>query len=386
LQFHRSEDLDVCKLELNGANQTLASCANTTFSAAQGSNSIALWANDTAGNWNRSATIYFSVDTTPPTLIITSPLNRTYNTTNLTITFNSNGYDKSWYKLNGGSNVLFNNGSTFLANEGSNTLVVYVNDSAGNVNFASVSFSVDTIAPTLTILSPQNITYNSTNITLQVLSTEQNNIDKWWYVLNNGGKIYFVPNTTILGVQGLNNLTVFANDSAGNVGVSAVSFSVSNQTVNQPPTLFPLSNITKVEGQLIRIIANATDNDNLTFFINDSRFAKEENYYGSYSTAIFTWNSTKGDVGLYLLLVNVTDGIFWDFAEFFVNLTLQGDVDKNCIVNIFDLAKVGICYGQSPIGNCTSADVAPVTSETVGDGQINIFDLAMVGINFGRGC
>ncbi len=62
---------------------------------------------------------------------------------------------------------------------------------------------------------------------------------------------------------------------------------------------------------------------------------------------------------------------------------LPGDVDGNCVVNIFDLAAVGLCYGCSSTqecwSNCEQADVKP-------DGVINIFDLATVGINYGRSC
>jgi len=62
-----------------------------------------------------------------------------------------------------------------------------------------------------------------------------------------------------------------------------------------------------------------------------------------------------------------------------VRVLLQGDVDGNCKVDIFDLAIVGLCYGQSAIGECSSADLN-------NDNKINIFDLATVGINYGKTC
>jgi len=60
---------------------------------------------------------------------------------------------------------------------------------------------------------------------------------------------------------------------------------------------------------------------------------------------------------------------------------LQGDVDNNCIVNIFDMASVGLAFGSVPgqAGWNPSADMN-------NDGIINIFDLATVGLNFGRTC
>jgi len=58
---------------------------------------------------------------------------------------------------------------------------------------------------------------------------------------------------------------------------------------------------------------------------------------------------------------------------------LAGDTNDDCNVNIFDLARVGLCFGGSPTGSCTTADVNV-------DGLINIFDLATVGLNYGQRC
>jgi hypothetical protein len=63
---------------------------------------------------------------------------------------------------------------------------------------------------------------------------------------------------------------------------------------------------------------------------------------------------------------------------------LPGDVDKDCDVDIFDLASVGLAYGSRPgDGNWNpDADVHPIG----GDEAINIFDLAAVGLNYGNAC
>jgi hypothetical protein len=65
-------------------------------------------------------------------------------------------------------------------------------------------------------------------------------------------------------------------------------------------------------------------------------------------------------------------------------LALKGDVDRDCDVDIFDLASVGLAYGSQP-GDFNwneNADLYPPG----GDGQINIFDLATVGLNYGQTC
>ncbi len=66
---------------------------------------------------------------------------------------------------------------------------------------------------------------------------------------------------------------------------------------------------------------------------------------------------------------------------------LDGDVNWDCQVDIFDLAAVGLCYGcleaQGCWGNCEQVDVHPVSE---GNGKIDIFDLATVGLNYGGTC
>lgn len=62
-------------------------------------------------------------------------------------------------------------------------------------------------------------------------------------------------------------------------------------------------------------------------------------------------------------------------------IILLGDVKIDCIINIFDLASVGLAYGSQP-GDANWN----VNADLTGDGLINIFDLATVGLNYGKIC
>jgi hypothetical protein len=64
-----------------------------------------------------------------------------------------------------------------------------------------------------------------------------------------------------------------------------------------------------------------------------------------------------------------------------VRVRLAGDVNNDCIVNIFDLASVGLAYGSTLDDNNWNAN-----ADLNNDGVVNIFDLAIVGINYRRGC
>lgn len=58
-----------------------------------------------------------------------------------------------------------------------------------------------------------------------------------------------------------------------------------------------------------------------------------------------------------------------------------GDVNRDCVIDIFDLAAVGLAYGSQP-GDTNWNPQADLNR----DGGIDILDLATVGINYGRTC
>ena len=124
---------------LGGANET----ASITFG--EGLAWIIIGANDTANNVNSSANISFIIDTVAPAVTIYSPTNTTYFTAelplNLSVSDVTTDEDARWYNLNGGINTTFIGNTTINVINGSNTLVVYVNDSAGNINVTTIYFT-----------------------------------------------------------------------------------------------------------------------------------------------------------------------------------------------------------------------------------------------------
>ena len=64
---------------------------------------------------------------------------------------------------------------------------------------------------------------------------------------------------------------------------------------------------------------------------------------------------------------------------------VNGDVDGNCKVDIFDLAKVGLCYGCEEREECWESKEC-YKADLSGNKKVDIFDLATVGLNYGREC
>lgn len=165
-------------------------------------------------------------DTTPPVVTITSPADGALTNTTLirptgtvddtTVTsINVNGkieqvYSGSWYSY------------VSLA-EGSNTITAKATDAAGNVGSKSITVYLDTVAPVVTIISPEDqsttenspITVNGTVDDPQVASVNVN------------GKIESVMSgswsSSVSLVEGANVITVQAADRAGNAGSDSIT-------------------------------------------------------------------------------------------------------------------------------------------------------------------
>jgi len=86
-------------------------------------------------------------DTVPPVITISSPISTTYATHIIPLNVAANEPTSTWlYSLNGAANVSFTPNTTITAAEGTNSIIVYASDIAGNWNSKAASFIVDTMS------------------------------------------------------------------------------------------------------------------------------------------------------------------------------------------------------------------------------------------------
>ncbi len=191
-------------------------------------------AEDKAGNKNTNNTNYtITIDTKYPILNIINPENKSYNTTtiNFDYTIIEQNKDTCWYNLNDGTNNTLVNcdNTTLTLAEGNYKLTLYANDTVGQTNSTIQYFTIDTTKPIITITSPQNTTYTTTNtIDLNYTINENNQIDTCWYNIDGGTNNTLVncDNTTITTTNGAHNVTVYANDTAGNINETSIIFTI----------------------------------------------------------------------------------------------------------------------------------------------------------------
>jgi hypothetical protein len=124
---------------------------------AEGAHTVTLKARDYAGNYN-STSVDFTVDSVAPAVSITAPADgqRTKEasvTVEWTVTETGSGVDSVEVSIDGGDWTTVTGDSYDLQDlaDGTHTFAVRATDIAGNVAEATVSFVVDTIAPTASV-------------------------------------------------------------------------------------------------------------------------------------------------------------------------------------------------------------------------------------------
>lgn len=117
-----------------------------------------------------------------PSITITYPTATNYTTNSLELnwTYTEANPQAAWYSLNGAANTsvtYYDNTTTFTAAQGSNTIILYLNDTSGNVDSDSITFFVDSVTPLIDFGDGTlvNDTYrNQNNVYINTSWTETN--------------------------------------------------------------------------------------------------------------------------------------------------------------------------------------------------------------------
>ena len=162
--------------------------------------------------------------TTPtPSLIIISPHAGNFLSSLITVTLDGVA-PLFWYYIEGidAQNQTWTVSTDRTIADGTHTLHVYSIEGDGTITHDSVTFTIDTTPPVITITSPTNTTYSQNSITLT-------------YTVSDGTFTLYIDNvvdTTASGsvvsslTDGVHNVTIVAVDALGNTGKTTVIFTV----------------------------------------------------------------------------------------------------------------------------------------------------------------
>lgn len=165
----------------------------------------------------------YSSDPEPPNIAILSPKNKTYCVDSVALTF-ALREAPSWiaYSLDGEANVTIDGYSVIAdLSVGSHGITVYVNNSFGVTSRSkTIHFAIDTVPPSVTILSPEeNKTYTTNAVLLKFAVDEETS----WsgYSLDEQQTVASSEDLNLTELsQGHHSLVVYAKDIAGNTGAS----------------------------------------------------------------------------------------------------------------------------------------------------------------------
>ncbi|MBM7408461.1 parallel beta-helix repeat protein [Methanococcus maripaludis] len=219
-------------------NETNGYFGNSDFEFVEGAYSVRIYANDSFGLVNSSETVDFVVDLTYPVITVNIEGGKYFNNGSNVLNFTvDEDYIDSVTAFNGSTEILLNNSTgnylnSVALNEGVYNVTIRINDTAGNKVNKTVSFTVDTTAPVLTL----NNLVNGTTFTTSTVSLNVSANDSLSNVSSVTAKIgsirnvtlffdgsYYTGNTGTLS-NGNYEIRIIVTDLAGNVN--------SNETVN----------------------------------------------------------------------------------------------------------------------------------------------------------
>ena len=187
---------------------------------------------------------WFSVDTIPPTVMIETPLNSSYDRDNVKLS----------YLVSDGLVTIYINGIALASDfpddltlsellDGSHNITIVSVDEAGNKGKDTVIFTVDTLIPSITVVNPTNTTYSQTSIQL-IYTVSEGLVTIYFDGLANTTA---TPSGTTFSnlSEGSHNITIVAIDSAGNSRKTTVILTVGTIPTTIPTESSQLSSTTE---------------------------------------------------------------------------------------------------------------------------------------------
>lgn len=203
----------------------------------EGYHTVKVWIYNQTGE-RAFDSVNFIVDTSDPSLSITSPANGAWlssSTTNVTWSATDPSLIAFFnVSLDGGDGQLLPPSKTYMAidlEDGPHTFVIEAHDRIGNTAVRTVSFTVDTIAPAVEITSPDNGTgFNHDDVTVSWSGSSTDTTLVGYQIWVDGVKNIDAATTARQFTHGYSDghhtVTIVAVDKAGNTVSDSVTFFV----------------------------------------------------------------------------------------------------------------------------------------------------------------
>jgi parallel beta-helix repeat protein len=221
-----------------------------------------------------------------PLVNILTPLTRDYGTDTVTVMLSGNAVEYSYYieGIDGNNLTWTTNVDRTFANDGTYTLHAY-GKILSNTSHASVTFTIDTTPPTVTIVSPTETNYTTTDTITVDLSGDADVVHYWYYIegVHDDNKTW-TQNINETLDDGDYILHAYGDDPVGNTASVSVMFSIDTMA----PTIileFPTNDTIHHSETIINV--NVTDSHLDTVLYNWDGITNKT-WSGDYETSLPT--------------------------------------------------------------------------------------------------
>ncbi len=144
LVFKVNRGVDWVGYSLDSQENVTITAETVLSNLTDGDHAITIYANDSLGNMGVSNTVFFATDTKPPIIDVLLPQNRTYDSTDIQLTFSLNeAATNISYSLDGQEKISIIGNVTLPAlSNGSHKLTLYATDETGNSGEKTIYFSI----------------------------------------------------------------------------------------------------------------------------------------------------------------------------------------------------------------------------------------------------
>lgn len=244
-----NEALSTAILQWNGTNYTTTSANSTNWylnrSDANGNYTYSVWVNDSSGNVNISPNYWVYFDNVMPLIswgagTLNDGVTVTQSNVYLNTSWTENNPSTITFWVDGISHIntippnVYADNYTGLS-DGVKIYYVVLCDLANNCNQTSTRTITLDINPPQLFSNASNTTYSNPNLTFQINASNPN-LQYIWHDLNGTGNGSLQSGNYSLSyifIDGNYNLTIYANDSAGNFNQTTIYFTV-DTTVSTP--------------------------------------------------------------------------------------------------------------------------------------------------------
>lgn len=308
---------------------------------------------------------YLDLHPQVPNPRILSPVNTTYPVNIVPLIISISALKPSeWisYNLdNQNNNTILSNTTLVDLSDGTHTITIYANTVLGTA-LTRVFFSVDTMPPTLRLISPPNGTVTTRDIPLtftvdEPLSWVSYNLD------HSSNRTTPLINSSIWVLEGEHILYLYANDTVGNMAYAIAQFTVAIihdiALLNITSSKDHYADIPAIgHGQTIDVSITVENQQawyqetmNVTLYVDFNPVAELQVPLLlplRQTTLSLTWNTTDYALGNYTLSASVSLAHTIEEAEVTDNeviygvvlVTLTGDADADRDVDIYDIVKI----------------------------------------------